>query len=91
MMLFPAVLMNFHNSKVCLIGEWSITAVPFSLVHKPYSRGGGGGGGGGVTIVITNLFVSSTIQWSIQFSDRSQDQSHNHQDPNLPIQSGDPR
>ncbi len=24
MMLFPAVLMNFPNSKVCLIGEWSI-------------------------------------------------------------------
>ena len=23
-MLFPAVLMNFPNSKVCLIGEWSI-------------------------------------------------------------------
>ncbi len=23
MMLFPAVLMNFPNSKVCLIGEWS--------------------------------------------------------------------
>ncbi len=26
MMLFPAVLMNFPNSKVCLIGEWSIAA-----------------------------------------------------------------
>ena len=26
MMLFPAVLMNFPNSKVCLIGEWSIVA-----------------------------------------------------------------
>ena len=25
MMLFPAVLMNFSNSKVCLIGEWSIS------------------------------------------------------------------
>ena len=24
MMLFPAVLMNFPNSEVCLIGEWSI-------------------------------------------------------------------
>ena len=24
MILFPAVLMNFPNSKVCLIGEWSI-------------------------------------------------------------------
>ncbi len=24
MMLFPAVLMNFPNSKICLIGEWSI-------------------------------------------------------------------
>ena len=24
MMLFPAVLMNFTNLKVCLIGEWSI-------------------------------------------------------------------
>ena len=24
MMLFPAMLMNFPNSKVCLIGEWSI-------------------------------------------------------------------
>ena len=24
MMLFPAVLMNFPNLKVCLIGEWSI-------------------------------------------------------------------
>ena len=24
MMLFPAVLINFPNSKVCLIGEWSI-------------------------------------------------------------------
>ncbi len=24
MMLFPAVLMNLPNSKVCLIGEWSI-------------------------------------------------------------------
>ncbi len=24
MMLFPAVLMNFPYSKVCLIGEWSI-------------------------------------------------------------------
>ena len=24
MMLIPAVLMNFPNSKVCLIGEWSI-------------------------------------------------------------------
>ena len=24
-MLFPAVLMNFPNSKVCLIGEWSIS------------------------------------------------------------------
>ncbi len=23
-MLFPAVLINFSNSKVCLIGEWSI-------------------------------------------------------------------
>ncbi len=23
-MLFPPVLMNFPNSKVCLIGEWSI-------------------------------------------------------------------
>ena len=23
-MLFPAVRMNFPNSKVCLIGEWSI-------------------------------------------------------------------
>ena len=25
MMLFPAVLMNFPNSEVCLIGEWSIS------------------------------------------------------------------
>ncbi len=25
-MLFPAVLMNFPNSKVCVIGEWSICA-----------------------------------------------------------------
>ena len=24
MMIFPAMLMNFPNSKVCLIGEWSI-------------------------------------------------------------------
>ena len=24
---FPAVLMNFPNSKVCLIGEWSIVLV----------------------------------------------------------------
>ena len=24
MMLFPAVLMNFPNSEVCLIGEWPI-------------------------------------------------------------------
>ena len=32
MMLFPAVLMNFPNSKVCLIGEWSIPSVPQLLV-----------------------------------------------------------
>jgi hypothetical protein len=24
-MLFPAVLINFPNSEVCLIGEWSIS------------------------------------------------------------------
>ena len=36
MMLFPAVLMNFLNSKVCLIGEWSIT-VYFSLLVDLHS------------------------------------------------------
>ena len=29
MMLFPAVLMNFPNSEVCLIGEWSIAPLLF--------------------------------------------------------------
>ena len=34
MMLFPAVLMNFPNSKVCLIGEWSIiTPINHSHPH----------------------------------------------------------
>ena len=31
MMLFPAVLMNFPNSKVCLIGESSITVITHFL------------------------------------------------------------
>ena len=33
MMLFPAVLMNFPNSKVCLIGEWSIDFNEYMNVH----------------------------------------------------------
>ncbi len=40
-MLFPAVLMNFPNSKVCLIGEWSIersVTGPFSQ-RSTESRG----------------------------------------------------
>ncbi len=34
MMLFPAVLINFPNSEVCLIGEWSI-----NLYFDAKSRG----------------------------------------------------
>ena len=30
MMLFPAVLTNFPNSKVCLIGEWFIEYLPLN-------------------------------------------------------------
>ena len=33
-MLFPAVLMNFPNSKVCLIGEWSIIKGEQSMAVK---------------------------------------------------------
>ena len=36
MMLFPAVLMNFPNSKVCLIGEWSISIKNKQLVLMVY-------------------------------------------------------
>ena len=39
MMLFPAVLMNFPNSKVCVIGEWSIelqVAVRISVCDMVY-------------------------------------------------------
>ena len=35
MMLFPAVLINFPNSKVCLIGEWSIA---FNKLPFPFNR-----------------------------------------------------
>ena len=31
--LFPAVLINFPNSKVCLIGERSIHRIEFGTVH----------------------------------------------------------
>ena len=33
-MLFPAVLMNFPNSKVCLIGEWSIVIVILDIIEN---------------------------------------------------------
>ena len=33
-MLFPAVLMNFPNSKVCLIGEWSIVTVILDIIEN---------------------------------------------------------
>ncbi len=42
MMLFPAVLMisnlNFPNSKVCLIGEWSIVFLLVDLAKTQYTR-----------------------------------------------------
>ncbi len=38
MMLFPAVLMNFPNSEVCLIGEWSITQLKIGKARAPVSQ-----------------------------------------------------
>ncbi len=32
-MPFPAVLMNFPNSKVCLIGEWSIRNTVYQFMN----------------------------------------------------------
>ncbi len=64
MMIFPAMLMNFPNSKVCLIGEWSIvdevTKLDYVLrvvIGTGYYlwRGGGGGGKEWVSKTITVL------------------------------------
>ncbi len=38
MMLFPAVLMNFPNSEVCLIGEWSIAFGATKVRYKCQTR-----------------------------------------------------
>ena len=36
MMLFPAVLMNFPNLKVCLIGEWSIAGCMNVILNEEF-------------------------------------------------------
>ena len=33
-MLFPAALIDFPNSKVCAIEEWSITELEFEMLKK---------------------------------------------------------
>ena len=57
MMLFPAVLMNFPNSEVCLIGQWSIThgMQQGAISYRPYCS---------VFILMIYLTHPNNVSWN---------------------------